>query len=280
MPPIRFLGTPLCLIANPSPDPRSGIPDPRLKRFLWPPFSLIAYPRSQITHQSSSNLAAWATWNDQWIRWLQLGKLPCHNKPTCNVLSPELQETNKDMDILNVLDDLHKLAVEEPKTFMGLTWGLDKDEVDMQIVKIRSMLPDEVKAASATMRESDRIMETARQDAFTTIENAKRESDRILSEARQQGERIVEQSRLQQERMISESEVLKLAKAQSEEMRNAADRDAVQMRRGAEKYAVDVLTQLESVVGKVMTTIERGKQDLKTPDPIQGNQIVREKVRA
>jgi cell division septum initiation protein DivIVA len=186
------------------------------------------------------------------------------------------------MDILTVLDDLKQKIIDEPKRFMGLTWGLDLDDIEMQIVKIKSMLPDEVKAASATVRESDRILETSRQDAHTTVENAKREHERIITAARQEAERIVEQSRLQQERMISDSEVLKLAKAQSEEIRNAADKDSVQMRRGAEKYAVDVLTQLEGVVGKVATAIERGKQDLKTPDPIQNGVIVREreKVRA
>ena len=186
------------------------------------------------------------------------------------------------MDILNVLDDLKKCIIDEPKHFLGLTWGLDQEEVEMQIVKIKSMLPEEVKAAAVTVRESDRIIDASRQDAFNTIENAKREAERIVAEARHEAERVVEQARLQQERMISESEVLKLAKAQSEEIRNAADRDSVQMRRGAEKYAVDVLTQLEGVVGKVATTIERGKQDLKTPDPIQNGVIVRErdKVRA
>lgn len=186
------------------------------------------------------------------------------------------------MDILTVLDDLKKIVSDDPKRFMGLTWGLDHDEVEMQIVKIKSMLPDEVKAAAVTMRESDRIIESARQDAFTTLENSKREADRIVKEARQEAERLVEQARLQQDRMISDSEVLKLAKSQSEEIRNAADRDSVQMRRGAEKYAVDVLTQLEGVVGKVATTIEKGKQDLKAPDPIQNGVIVREreKVRA
>jgi len=188
------------------------------------------------------------------------------------------------MDILTELDDLRKLAVEQPRTLLipGLTWGLHQEEIDMHIVKIRSMLPDEVKAAAVTVRDSDRIIQQANQDAHSIIENSKREADRIVNEARQEAERVVEQDRLQQERMISESEVLKLAKAQSEEIRNAADRDSVQMRRGAEKYAVDVLTQLETVVGKVATTIERGKQDLKTPDPIQNGVIVREreKVRA
>jgi cell division septum initiation protein DivIVA len=189
------------------------------------------------------------------------------------------------MDILTVIDDLRKLAVEQPRTLLipGLTWGLHQEEIDMQIVKIKSMLPDEVKAAVVTVRESDRILEASREDAKSTLDNARREADRIIAEAKIEADRIVEQAGIQQERMISENEVLKLAKAQSEEIRNAADRDAVQMRRGAEKYAVDVLSQLEGVVGKVMTTIERGKQDLKSPEPVTAAVLTlreREKVRA
>jgi hypothetical protein len=49
------------------------------------------------------------------------------------------------------------------------------------------------------------------------------------------------------------------------------------MRRGAEKYAYDVLVQLESVVGKVVTTIDKGKQDLeRAPEPVPAQ---RERVR-
>ena len=55
----------------------------------------------------------------------------------------------------------------------------------------------------------------------------------------------------------------------------------MQMRRGAEKYAHDVLSQLEGVVGKVLTTIERGKNEVNArqdpaPAPVAAP---REKVR-
>lgn len=170
------------------------------------------------------------------------------------------------MDILRILDQLHVLAVQKPKTYMGMTFGLDKDEISMQIAKVRASLPNELKAAVATVRESERIVDSAREDATLTVESARKEADRLLAEAQREAQRIVEQAKIQQERMIAESEVLKLSKAQSEEIRASADRDSIQMRRGAEKYAFDVLCQLESVVGKVMTTIDRGKAEMQ---PVQ-----------
>lgn len=183
------------------------------------------------------------------------------------------------MDILRLLDQLHELAVDSPKSVGPIVWGLNKDEISMQIAKVRASLPNDVKAAAATVRETDRIVETANQDATMTMENARKEAARIVSEARVEGERLLEQAKLQQQQMVSESEILKLSKAQSEEIRNSADREAVSMRRGAEKYALDVLTQLEGVVGKVATTIERGKREMERPEPVTAG-VVREKARA
>jgi cell division septum initiation protein DivIVA len=184
------------------------------------------------------------------------------------------------MDILRLLDELTKLIDDTPH--LGpITWGLNRDEISMQIAKIRASLPLELKAAVSTVRESDRILEAAREDANSALEAAKKEAEHAVAEANRNAARLVEEARLQQERMVSESEVLKLSKAQSEEIRNSAERDAVTLRRGAEKYAFDVLSQLEGVVGKVMTTIERSKQEIQ---PAQAGQQVqpvqpREKLR-
>ncbi|HWD39205.1 MAG TPA: hypothetical protein VG944_10180 [Fimbriimonas sp.] len=185
------------------------------------------------------------------------------------------------MDILRLLEELMQTIDDLPR--MGpVTWGLDRDDISMQISKIRASLPQEVKAAASTVRESDRILEAARQDASTALGTAQKDAEKILEEARKEADRVLSEAKMQQERMVSESEILKLCKAQSEEVRNAADREAVMMRRGAEKYAFDVLSQLEGVVGKVATTIERSKQELQPSQPATPTQAVaapRERVR-
>jgi cell division septum initiation protein DivIVA len=182
------------------------------------------------------------------------------------------------MDILRLLEDLKKM-IEETPHFGPITWRLNREEMVMKITQVRAALPQELKAAVSTVRESERIIDTAREDASSTLENARKEAERIIAEAKSDADRIIEQARLQQERMVADSEILKLSKSQSEEIRNAADRDAVQMRRGAEKYAYDVLTQLEGVVSKVATTIERGKQEVNRPDTTPAP-VSREKSRA
>lgn len=195
----------------------------------------------------------------------------CQNKP-------HLPHGAKDMDILRLLDELSTLIDNAPQVG-PVTWGLDRDAISMHIGKVRASLPQDLKTAVNTARESERIIEAAHEDAGLTIENARKEGERMLAEAKKECDRIIEQARLQQERMVHESEILKLSKAQSEEIRNAADRDAMNMRRGAEKFAVDVLLQLEGVVGKVMTTIERGKHEMQPPATAAPSTDRRERTR-
>jgi cell division septum initiation protein DivIVA len=171
------------------------------------------------------------------------------------------------MDILRILDELNYLAVEKPKKILGFTYGLDQDEVSMQIAKVRASLPAELKQAVQTVRESDRIVESAREDATLTVENAKKEGERIIADARREAELLINQAKLEQERMIGESEVLKLSKAQAEEIRSTAERDANQLRRGADKYAYDVMTHVETVLSRLMTATERGKQEVAKAEP-------------
>lgn len=183
------------------------------------------------------------------------------------------------MDILRLLEQLDEMVLEKPKRFMGGVWGLNSDDVKMQIAKIRASLPAEIKQAVAKVRESERIVEGAKEDASQTVESAKREAERTLLEARREAEQIVEAARVQQQRMVAESEILKIAKAQADEIRNMADRDAVTMRRNSEKYAFDVLCKLEDVAGKVINAVDRGKQDLERPMPEHAVVPVRERVK-
>jgi len=187
---------------------------------------------------------------------------------------------SKQMDILRLLDDLNQFIETTPQ-FGPITWKLDREEVSMQIAKIRASLPQELKAAVGTVREKEQILTSAQQDASLTVEKAQADSGRIQGEAQKEAARIIELAKLEQERMVSESEILKLSKAQSEEIRNAAEREALQMRRGAEKYAHDMLSQLEGVVGKLMTTIERGKSEVapKQDTPVVSAGGARERTR-
>ncbi len=133
------------------------------------------------------------------------------------------------------------------------------------------------------MRESSGSSTSRARDAAATVEGARKEAERILAETQKEAERTLEQTRLRAAADVRRERDPQAEQAQSEEIRNAAERESTQMRRGAEKYAYDVLSQLEGVVGKVMTTIERGKQEMQRPElrarraPRKGHRAVRER---
>lgn len=182
------------------------------------------------------------------------------------------------MDILKILEELQDQAVMKPKTVIGkLTYGLNRDEVNTLILRVKAALPQELKEAASTVRESDRIMETAREDASLTLDYAKKEVDRITSEAKDEAERIIQQAKLEQEQMITSSEVLKLSKAQADEIITRAERDALDTRRGADEYAFRIIDHLGRVVQKTLSSIEDAKQAV---DPTREIANPRERVKS
>ena len=164
------------------------------------------------------------------------------------------------MDILRILDELQDQAVIKPKQIVGkITYGLNKEEVNSLILRVRASLPKELKEAASTVRESDRIMETAREDAHLTIDYAKKESERLVLEAKDEAERLIQQAKLEQEQMVNSSEILKLSKSQADEIVTRAERDALEIKRGADDYAYRIIEHLGKVVQKTLSSIEDAK---------------------
>lgn len=177
------------------------------------------------------------------------------------------------IDVLRLLDNLNSLA-EKPRTFLGLTLGFNRQEFQIQIDRIKGSLPRDVKDASNLLRETERVMEAAEDEANRIVDQGRREAARAIEESTQEAARILEHARVTQQQMLSESEVLKLAKAQAEELRRAAENDAAQLRRDADQFAYQTLDNLEAVVSKVMSTVERGRAELDRPKP-QPNPVVK-----
>lgn len=181
------------------------------------------------------------------------------------------------MDILKILEELQEQAVMKPKTLVGkITYGLNRDEVNTLILRVKAALPQELKEAASTVRESDRIMETAREDASLTLDYAKKEADRMTSEAKAEADRLIQQAKLEQEQMVTSSEILKLSKAQADEIVSRAERDSLEVRRGADEYAFRIIDHLGRVVQKTLSSIEDAKQSV---DPARDGAGPRDRVK-
>jgi len=167
------------------------------------------------------------------------------------------------MDLLKMLDQLQEVVVEEPRYFGKLAWGLNRDEIAINIAKIKASVPNEVKQAVSLTKDSERIVEKAREDADQIVSNARAEAEEVRKNAHAEAAKILEQARLQQEVMIADNEVLRLAKTRAEEIRVSSESDAMTTRRGAEDYAYAILSKLEGVVHKVGQSIESGKDEIR-----------------
>jgi vacuolar-type H+-ATPase subunit H len=170
------------------------------------------------------------------------------------------------LDIYKMLEQLLDTTVEKPKKFGPIVWGLNTEDVAMQIAKIRASLPNEVKKAEHVNRDADRIVESAKDDARKELDSAKQAAYRQVSEAKAEAERVLQAARDERDRLVAENEILKLAKAQAEEIRSEAQREARELRRGADEYSYQVLGHLENVIGKASVVIERGRAELNAPE--------------
>src|SRR5258706_15938386 len=97
--------------------------------------------------------------------------------------------------------------------------GFDREKFYYLVLKIRANLPDDMKKAQRVARDSERIvdeareaavqqLESSRQEGVRTVEGARVEAARMTANAREEANRIVEQARSQAAAMVEKSEVL------------------------------------------------------------------------
>jgi vacuolar-type H+-ATPase subunit H len=161
-----------------------------------------------------------------------------------------LNERGPETDVLKLLDKLEDLA-DGAIEFWHRAWGLSLDEFHMLTNKIRASLPDEVRRASRVAGDSDRIVSAARD-----------EGQMILQQAREEAERILEEAKTEQRRLTDESEIVRMATAQAKEIVASAEGSARSIRRGADEYAAEVLSAVENHLGRLLGTIQRGREKL------------------
>lgn len=161
-----------------------------------------------------------------------------------------LNERGPETDVLKLLDKLEDL-VDSSWPFWHRAWGLSLDEFYMLTNKIRASMPDEVRRASRVAGDSDRIVAAANEEAQMIVEQAREESERILAEAA-----------AEQRKLTDESEIVRMATAQAKEIVASAEGSARSIRRGADEYAREVLSAVENHLGRLLGTIQRGREKL------------------
>jgi hypothetical protein len=169
---------------------------------------------------------------------------------------------NESVDVFRLLDQLEELPERAKHVWPNMLIGFDNEQFYYLVLKIRANLPDDMKKAHRVARDSERIVDEARDAAVHQLESGRVEAGRVLEEARSEAQRIIEQARQQAAQMIDHSEVSRMATAQAHEIIRSAETEASEIRKGADEYARDILSNLEAVMGKAIVTVQRGRETL------------------
>lgn len=187
----------------------------------------------------------------------------------------------ENVDIFRLLDELEELPEKAKHLPLRTLIGFDQDQFYYLVLKIRANLPDDMKKAQRVARDSERIVDEARDVATQQLESGRMEagriqeearaeakqvtdraqaqSQKIIQEARQQAEKMLEEAQKESARLIDKTEVHQMATAQAREIIQHAEVEATDIRKGADAYARDVLATIEGQMTKALTTIQHGR---------------------
>ena len=168
----------------------------------------------------------------------------------------------ENVDIFRLLDQLEELPEKARHLPFNTLVGFDHEQFYYLVLKVRANLPEDMKKAQRVARDSERIVDEARDVATHQLESGRVEAGKLLEESKSEATRIIENARLQAASMIDNSEVNKMATVQAHEIIRSAETEASEIRKGADEYAKDVLLNLEAVMNKAIATVQRGRETL------------------
>lgn len=146
------------------------------------------------------------------------------------------------MDALEIIDKIEELINRGRRIPFTSNVVVNENEIYEMLDELRSVLPEEFRQARWIVKERENM-----------IEESKRQSERIIKEAEEKAQILV-----------SETEVLKNANRKSEEIISMAEARARTIRLEAEDYADEKLASLEAILHKLLTSIEKGREQFKT----------------
>jgi cell division septum initiation protein DivIVA len=140
------------------------------------------------------------------------------------------------MDLQYLIDRLETMVTGAKRMPITGKLMLDEQELADLIDQMRTVLPEEVRAARKVLRERDSIITEAQQQA-----------DEVLKTAHEQAEMLLDQEGLMAEAQARSNQYLEEAMQAAQERVN-----------GADDYAREVLSQLQQQLTRHLSIIEKG----------------------
>ena len=144
------------------------------------------------------------------------------------------------MDIVEHIDKIEELINQARKVPFTSNVMVGEEEIYELIDSLRQILPEEIKQARWIVKERKEL-----------LDEAKNEADRIVSEALDKASKL-----------IAETEIIRKATKRAEEIVKDAENKARTIRLEAEDYADEKLANLEVILHKLVTTVEKGRDQL------------------
>jgi hypothetical protein len=145
------------------------------------------------------------------------------------------------MDAMELIEKLEEIIGKSRKIPFSSNFIINENEVYEILDELKNLMPEEFKQARWIVKERENM-----------LEEAKRQSMRILHDAEEKAEI-----------MISENEIMKSAVKKAEEIISIAEAKARTVRLEAEDYADEKLASLEAVLYKILSAVEKGREQFK-----------------
>ncbi len=145
------------------------------------------------------------------------------------------------MDAFEIIDKIEEFLDKSKRIPFSSNIIVNESEIYDLMDELRNILPEELKQSRWIVKERENM-----------VEEAKRYSEKMVKEAKERSEVLV-----------SETEVLKNANRKAEELMSAVEARARTIRLEAEDYADEKLANLEAVLHKLLTAIEKGREQFR-----------------
>lgn len=153
-----------------------------------------------------------------------------------------MTESTEALGLATILKDMEETISSATRVPLSGKVMVDGDGLLDFVDKIYAALPEELKQAQRVLEHSDKLLET--------VEG---QSKRIISQAREQAELLTQ-----------ETEIYQAATERAEAILKQAENASVQLRHESIRYCDDVLQQLEENIGRMLNSIHKNREDLRS----------------
>jgi cell division septum initiation protein DivIVA len=168
----------------------------------------------------------------------------------------------------DALDELVALVESARAVPLSASCVLPREHVLDLLDELRAALPRALEDAREVLVARQELLGQARDRRDRVTAEARQEADRVLSAAREEAERVLGAARADAERMVSAQGVRRAAEAEALGVLEAARERADRLRAEADAYADERLAALEDTLGRLLGTVQRGREVLGHPsDP-------------